>query len=300
MVSDYQPQSPAVFASGGIVGYSCTSPMTDALYQPFPMQGRNRGQIWRYAPQYRRPRHFHPEPELNLVCAGTGAFGTGDRRISVSAGDLIGWAPGVDHELLEASLDFDVFVIGATAEFSERVLGSSGLHQVVTRSVRVSSSTLARLQAACALPVAELEPVVLERRVAELWREAHGFKNEPDMHTLTLRSMRRLAHEHELSRSELARSFRAYPSEISRYFRRDTGITLLQYRTRLRIMRFIAAADAGTNLLAAANAAGFGSYSQCHRAFRSALGCSPREFFGSRLRREMSEAFVPLVAHGER
>lgn len=267
--------------------------MSDVLYQPFPMQGHNRGQIWRYAPQYRRPRHFHPEPELNLVCAGSGAFGTGDRRFTVSAGDLVWWAPGVDHELLETSPDFDLFVIGATEELSQRILERSGSAQVLTRTVHVSQGALAQLRAACELPVSELESSVLEERVVELWRAASDLGNALDVHTLTRRSIRGLASARDISRGELARVLSTHPSEVSRHFHRDTGLTLTQYRTRLRLLRFIAAADAGESLLAAANAAGFGSYSQCHRAFRAALDCSPREFFGSELRQAMSEAFAP-------
>jgi hypothetical protein len=39
------------------------------------MAGAARGPIWRYAPRYRGARHFHGEPELNLVLAGSGIFG---------------------------------------------------------------------------------------------------------------------------------------------------------------------------------------------------------------------------------
>ncbi len=86
--------------------------MGDALYQPFPMAGRTRGQIWAYAPQYRRPRHFHPEPELNLIAAGVGIFGAGGSVFSVSAGDLLWWLPGQDHVLVDASPDFELVVVG--------------------------------------------------------------------------------------------------------------------------------------------------------------------------------------------
>jgi AraC-like DNA-binding protein len=47
------------------------------------------------------------------------------------------------------------------------------------------------------------------------------------------------------------------------------------------------------NLNTAASAAGFGSYSQCHRMFQAELGCSPRAFFGSTLRDHMQRAYEP-------
>jgi methylphosphotriester-DNA--protein-cysteine methyltransferase len=82
--------------------------------------------------------------------------------------------------------------------------------------------------------------------------------------------------------------------EVSRYFRRDTGLTFTTYRTRLRLLRFIEAVDGGApSLLSAAIGAGFGSYSQCHRAFVSTFGFTPRLFFGSARRAQIAEAFAP-------
>ena len=99
---------------------------SDALYQPFPLPTRARGHVWRHKPATRRPRHFHAEPELNLVTAGTARFGMGDLAIDVGPGDLLWWPPGQDHVLLDASVDFDLFVVGVTPELSDRVLGGEG------------------------------------------------------------------------------------------------------------------------------------------------------------------------------
>lgn len=67
---------PGAVERGAVVGALISSPrVAEALYQPFPMAGAARGPIWRYAPRYRGARHFHGEPELNLVLAGSGIFG---------------------------------------------------------------------------------------------------------------------------------------------------------------------------------------------------------------------------------
>lgn len=269
----------------------------EALYQPFPMQDSERGQIWRYAPMYRRPRHFHAEPELNLVCAGTGTFGFGDRRLVVSAGDLLCWPPGQDHELIDASLDFDLFVIGVTPTFLERVLGPRA--SILTRAsrIRLPFEELRRLSQVCAAPLARQDPGVIERRLGDVWRDAERWQERGfEAHTLTRRSLETLLLEPTAARAEIARATRSDPSDVSRYFRRDMGITLTTYRTRLRLLRFIELVDAGApNLLSAASSAGFGSYSQCHRAFSGVLGCSPRVFFGGALRHSMSERFEPSI-----
>jgi methylphosphotriester-DNA--protein-cysteine methyltransferase len=68
---------------------------------------------------------------------------------------------------------------------------------------------------------------------------------------------------------------------VSRNFHRDIGLTLIAYRTRLRLIHFIELVERGhRRFLTAAIDAGFGSYSQCHRAFQQAFDCTPRVFFG--------------------
>ena len=73
--------------------------LIDALYQPFPIATTARGQIWHHVPATRRPRHFHAEPELNLVTGGWGVFAMGEKVLPVAAGDLLWWPPGQDHVL---------------------------------------------------------------------------------------------------------------------------------------------------------------------------------------------------------
>jgi AraC-like DNA-binding protein len=268
----------------------------DVLYQPFPMVGQARAHIWRYAPENRRPRHFHAEPELNLIAAGSGAFGIGETMVSVTAGDLLWFPPGQDHVLLEASPDFDLFVIGLTPELSERVLGanSAPAHNGPIR-LRLSADDLAKVRPLCAEPSGDHDSAAVERHVGDFWRQAHALRvAAPHMHVLTRRTLRSLLARPDLARSDLALLVRGDPSEVSRTFHRDVGLTLTAYRTRLRLLRFIQIADDGRDsLLAAALESGFGSYSQCHRAFQQPFGCPPREFFGTDLRVQMRDAFSP-------
>jgi len=260
------------------------------LYQPFPMESAARGQVWRHAPRYWRPRHFHLEPELNLVVAGSGRFGVGDTVFAVGAGDLLWWTPGQDHELVSYSDDFDLFVIGTTPELSDRVLGGSGSPLGGPTRLRLMTRDLERFRAACA--AAPQARAGAEQHVGDLWRAAHALRmSAPDKHTLTRRALLLLTEDHELQRSEVALRMGSHPSEVSRRFHHDVHLTLTTYRTRLRLLRFIETVDRGAeNLLYAALEAGFGSYSQCHRAFRWTLGCTPRSFFASSVRQEMGDA----------
>jgi AraC-like DNA-binding protein len=274
--------------------------MNDALYQPFPLPGRARGQIWRYAPAFRRPRHFHDEPELNFVVAGTGKFGVGEFVVAVEGGDLIAWLPGQDHELIDASPDFDLFVVGLTPELSSRILGPrDGSTPPGPMQLRLSSDVVQRFTTTCAVHWENEDPTAAEARIGDLWRDAQALRaSSRGLHSLSRRALGSLQERPDRRRYELSELIHGSRSELSRRFRADVGLTLTAYRTRLRILRFVKEVDHGDgNLLEAALASGFGSYSQCHRAFRDALGCSPRVFFGSDARDRMFESYAkPLAA----
>jgi len=267
------------------------------LYQPFPIAGAARGQIWRHQPSTRRPRHFHAEPELNLVAAGRGSFGFGAQAVEVATGDLLCWTPGQDHELLSASDDFDLFVIGLTPELSERVLGAApaSTHRGQVQ-LRLSPEQLVDLAARCLFPALHGDIVVKEHAVGDLWRLAHSFRAVRNVgHTLTRRSLCFVNEHPDISRAEIARRSHGSPGEISRHFLRDMGLPLSAYRARVRLLRFIDLVDGGSTLLQAALTAGFGSYSQCHRVFQATLGCAPRVFFTSDLRHMIEDTFAPLA-----
>jgi len=261
-----------------------------ALYQPFPLPGQARGHIWHHVPETRRPRHFHAEPELNLIAAGHATFGVGETTLSVSAGDLLWWPPGQDHVLMDASPAFDLYVIGVTPGFAEQVLGGgwAAVSSGATR-LRLDPATLSRFRAVCDTRVAIGDAATVERQVGDLWREAHERRARASgRHPLAARALSSLLDRPDLKREELARLIRGNASEVSRHFHRDVGLTLVAYRTRLRLIRFIQLVEgADRNFLGAATDAGFGSYSQCHRAFQQAFGCTPRVFFGTSLSEEM-------------
>jgi AraC-like DNA-binding protein len=255
-----------------------------------------RAHVWHHVPETRRPRHFHSEPELNLIAAGTATFGVGDMNVVVAAGDLLWWPPGQDHVLLEASPDFDLFVIGLTPALSARVLGSNGAAAYSgATSVRLDPPALARLRSLCAAPLAA-DSTAVETHLGELWGGAHQLRlAAPGKHALTRSALVSLMQAPERPRSEIASKLGGHPTDLSRHFHKDVGLQLNEYRTRLRLLRFIEAASAGrTNLLLAALDAGFGSYSQCHRVFHETLGCSPRRYFRAEVRTKMEGAFWPF------
>jgi transcriptional regulator GlxA family with amidase domain len=66
----------------------------------------------------------------------------------------------------------------------------------------------------------------------------------------------------------------------------------VRFRMRRRLLEVIRLVDSGEReLTTIAGAAGFGSYSQCHRTFQSELGSAPRHFF-SKLRGPMQLTYA--------
>jgi AraC-like DNA-binding protein len=246
----------------------------DALFQPFPMLAGRRAQAWRHQPAYRRPRHFHGEPELNLVLRGSCVLGVGDRSVSVSEGQSLFFEPGQDHELLEASDDLELFVLGLRPELAERALGSRPVCSIPDSDPPfVASSMHAELSGLACVA----DGATVERRVAELF--ARALATAPKAHVRSHRALSSLRAERAISEATLARRLSTDPSELSRRFRADLGVTLVEYRARLRLMRFVELVDRGVPLTRAALDADFGSYVQCHRVFRRVFGCAPRDYF---------------------
>ncbi len=78
---------------------------------------------------------------------------------------------------------------------------------------------------------------------------------------------------------EIAAALNVSLSHLARVFKTQKGMSLVEYRNRLRLDRFAVLLDGGlTNLLEAAYEAGFGSYSQFYRVFRAQLRASPRQY----------------------
>jgi AraC-like DNA-binding protein/mannose-6-phosphate isomerase-like protein (cupin superfamily) len=272
-----------------------------AIHQGFlPSQGASRAFVWKYSPINwgRRPRHFHMEPELNLVASGRAKFGIGESVVEVGQGDLLRFSPAQDHVLLEASPDLYLFAIGMDPALSSDVLRGEADQVMLPLRLRLASEDFRDLVNRAS---AIVDRDGVEQACAELWEHAHWLAGRREavpgggaMHVLTRRALCAVKQTPELGLEALSERMKTAGSEISRYFHRDVGMTFVRFRTRLRLLRLIQLMDAGQmSLGTAACTAGFGSYSQCHRIFRAELGCSPRRFFHAGLRQQMQQAYDP-------
>jgi AraC-like DNA-binding protein len=89
-----------------------------------------------------------------------------------------------------------------------------------------------------------------------------------------------LASNPAMTAEELGARLRLSASRMARIFKAELGMSLVEYRNRLRLERFTTLLDKkGDNLLEAALSAGFGSYAQFHRVFLALRGTTPGKFF---------------------
>jgi AraC-like DNA-binding protein len=234
-----------------------------------------RAQAWRHQPAFRRPRHFHEEPEINLVTRGTCVLGVGDRQLQLTAGQLVVFQPGQDHELIEASPDLDLYVFALRPELHARALGPGPLAAIDASALAARELTTFEAELGA---VGELRDAgSVDTRVADLF--ARALQGASKANATSRRIVESLRAEQSLTEGALAARLRTTPSGVSRHFRHALGIPLVEYRARLRLMRFIDLVDSGTPYTQAALEADFGSYTQCYRVFTRILRCSPQHYF---------------------
>jgi AraC-like DNA-binding protein len=265
--------------------------MPAALFQPFPMASDRRAQVWRHQPQFRRPRHFHEEPELNLVVKGRGLVGVGDRVLQVESGDVVLFHGGQDHVLLDASNDFDLFVMALRPELAARAQTLPSL--VATPSCRLSPRELSTLTERLSALGSLRDATATEETLTDLFRTASARLSAG--HVLSRRALECVRARPSMSGSALAAELRTGLSGMSRRFHRDLGVRFVDYRARVRLMSFVRLVDQGQTFTRAALEADFGSYAQCHRVFQRMLGCAPQEYFGGARTRVNDITFSPTA-----
>jgi AraC-like DNA-binding protein len=267
--------------------------MLQRLKLPAELDGR----AWRYAnPAGANRRHHHVELELNLVTRGSGTYLLGNRHYQIRRGDLMWLFPAQEHVLFEQTADFEMWVVvfkrcmiqRAATDARARVLLQKSFAKDACR--RLKQRDLARFEelftgltedaAAPGLVNAGLAYALLQA-----WRcfEHAGEVPVREVHPAVERAARLMLNEaNDCGLDELAERVGLSPSRLSRLFKQQTGLSIVEFRNRQRIERFLSQYEGEEaerpTALEAALEAGFGSYPQFHRVFRQVVGCSPGEY----------------------
>ncbi len=251
------------------------------------------GNLWHYRFQeWRHTMHHHVELEFNLITQGSGIYLLDNEKYQVRRGDLIWLYPTQNHVLMRETADLEMW-IGVFRPEALATIATDPHHEPLCRDA--SSGECCRR-----LPLKHLQ------RLDVLLAEVHASKNQAahfnaglgyafltswhyfeqasaipieDVHPAVEKAARSLQNETApQSFRELARHTGLSAPRLSRLFKQQTGISLVEFRNRLRLGRFLQRYGTGQRytMLDAALAAGFGSYPQFHRVFKTAFGCSPR------------------------
>lgn len=253
------------------------------------------GDLWRYRNLGRdHAMHHHAELEFNLITQGAGVYLLANRKYEMRRGDLLWLFPAQEHVLIEQTLDFEMW-IGVFKPTAVRRISSDASAQVLREGDpegeycrRLPQRGFSRLDSLCVEVSAAREDrglfnAGLSYALATAWRH---FQNAaevsvPDVHPAVEKAARLIRDENTpLSLEVLAARCGLSASRLSRLFKQQTGVALVDFRNRQRVERFLALFDQGRRLklLDAALEAGFGSYPQFHRVFKRVIGCSPGRY----------------------
>lgn len=265
--------------------------------EEFPVAEGCEGSIGRPRPVNIMPRaHRHNELELNLALAGTATYLLNDRKYQLRTNTLLWLFPGQDHIFMDRSPDFEMWIVlfrpplieRACRSDEYRVLGESDPNGFYSRQLGHEEADdlsahferIRRYEPDYALYNAALGYALLLawRMFQEAEQDAAGATLHPAVEG-ALRLIRK--DPDSLTIPEIAWQVGLSQAHLSRIFRAQTGLSLIEFRNRVRVERFRRLYGRGNaiSMLQAALDSGFGSYPQFHRVFRQVVGVSPLEHY---------------------
>lgn len=269
------------------------------------------GNIWYHSRnKFLRAMHRHDELEVNLVVRGTARYLLANRHYDLCPGMQIWLFPEQDHLLLDESPDYEMWIVVFRPSLLKRMcqtpetsllLETNPTALLCRRLQGEHAERLALLYHGLGQEVASdvhcfnagLGYTLLSAWAAhQAASQAHGRDVHPAVEA-AVRLLREAAPEQVLGVEEVAEQCGLSASRLSHLFRQQIGVSLVDFRNRLRIEQFVRLYAGGNrlNIAEAALAAGFGSYAQFHRVCRHHLGCTPLEY---RRRLTKLETIQPL------
>jgi len=234
--------------------------------------------------------HMHEELELNLVVSGSASYALQRGRYKLGRGSLVWLFPDQPHLLVDWSESFRTWVLVFNRDcVARRCLGDAEVlaewnpkgsfcRTLPEGDLRELQELYAKLKSLEGEPSSNSFNAGLDFALAMSWRaygKAKDIKAEAELHPSVEKALALLGGERESMKiEELAKACGLSASRLSRLFNRQLGVSIPQFRNQLRMQAFHRLMD-GTRPPTATEAAlkaGFGSYVQFHRVFRSLSG----------------------------
>lgn len=253
------------------------------------------GRVHRYVgPVAVPPAERNDTLELQVVLVGAATCKLADRTYRMGPRSIVWLFSGQTHELVDVSQDFQTWIARFDPELVATVSKSASRETLAESN---PTGTFCRRLGAVAMRrlCTQLEDLYsLDRDPEQLnlgltyllvsaWSEYQDAdqRTDPlDLHPAVQKAARLLrTHSDVESLEELAKRCGTSPSWLSRLFRKQMNVSLVDYRNQYRIERFfdLYLDSEQRNITQAAFEAGFGSYAQFHRVFRRKFGYSPAQ-----------------------
>lgn len=265
------------------------------MLEKLPLPPAHDGAVWTHAmPTPIHPRHRHAELEINLVLRGTGRYLVEDRSYELQPGALIWLFPGQQHILLDMSPDYRMWIVVFRPRLLRRLCGDPPRR--VLKATAPSGDFCRQLPDGVRRKLDRQFHDLRERGpdtvhfntslAAALLDSWAAFQNADQpvlgagLHPAVRKAARLLQAAPEIADlAVLARQAGLSRTRLSELFKRQTGVTLVDFRNRARLEKFHAllatAPVEERKLLPLALEAGFGSYQQFYRVFKRHTGHGP-------------------------
>ena len=251
------------------------------------------GNLWHYRQLGRaNAMHHHAELEFNLVTQGSGLYLLEKRKYEIRRGDLLWLFPAQEHVLVEQSPDFEMWIGVLRPRAVQRIATDEGAKILRQQNPsgeycrRLPQPSLTRLETMFSEIVASSnQPALFNAGLAyaflNAWQQFNQATDVPlrDVHPAVEKAARLIRSESNLlGLEELAQRAGLSAHRLSRLFKQQTGVALVDFRNRQRVEKFLEIYGTGQRrtMLDASLEAGFGSYAQFHRVFTRMMGGSPR------------------------
>ncbi|MCA9534401.1 MAG: helix-turn-helix domain-containing protein [Myxococcales bacterium] len=247
---------------------------------------------WRGWPSKIMLHQHEREAELGFVTAGTGHYSVGEDSFNLFPGRLFFIPPGVAHGSVGVDDSLHCWVLSIPRDRIEAVWGDAN---ALGASAALRPKDARRLGRMLTDLAAESDDVAFDlgaeyvaaSALAAL-ESATSADDVPEEHRAVETATRLLRAESvdgpPLTLDKLAKRCGVSRSRLTALFRKEQGMSIVQFRNQERLQRCLAlyAAQPTLGMARAAFAAGFGSYSQFYRTFCDGMGCTPAAYVRSR------------------